>query len=240
MIKNLFLLFVCILPIILLLWYVYAKDKIEKEPIYLLITLFIGGICACFISTVFSDILKKIFIFLNWHDKDLSIIQIIFKNLVSIALIEEGLKWLIDYFVTWNNKNFNYIYDAIVYAAFVSLGFALLENILYTIAFKNYGLIPIVLRGIISIPSHLVFGIFMGFYLGISKNAIVCNKNNQAIKYKLYSLVIPIILHFVYDLCLVYKNAIVYFIFLLFLIIMYVLAFIKIKKLANLHKILQK
>lgn len=238
--NNILLITVCIIPILILLWYVYIKDKVEKEPVYLLFLLFIGGIIACVISILLDAVLKNFIQFLNWQYSDMNIIQIIFKTLITIAVIEEGSKWIVNYITIWRNKNFNHIYDPIVYCVFVSLGFALFENIIYTITFKNYGIMPIVMRGLISVPCHAVFGVFMGFYLGISKNAIAYNKIKQSEKYKLLSIATPIIFHFIYNLCLVKQNRIVYCVFIIYLITMYISAYNKIKKLSNIHKMLKE
>ena len=47
---------------------------------------------------------------------------------IFVGLIEEGAKFFFLYKFTWKDKAFNYRFDGIVYAVFVSLGFAALEN----------------------------------------------------------------------------------------------------------------
>ena len=152
-------------------------------------------------------------------------------------MLEEGIKWLVNYVTIWHNKNFNHIYDPIVYATFVALGFATLENIIYGITFRNYGFVPIIMRGIISVPSHAVFGIFMGYYLGISKNALESSKHKQSRKYRLLSVIVPIILHFIYDLLLIKETFITYALFTIYIISLYILSYFKIKKLSSLPKL---
>ena len=51
--------------------------------------------------------------------------------MLIVAPAEELGKFIVLRSITWKNKHFNYSYDAIVYAVFVSLGFAALENITY-------------------------------------------------------------------------------------------------------------
>ena len=48
-----------------------------------------------------------------------------------VALIEEGSKFLMTYILGYNNKEFDEVYDMIVDASFVSLGFAFYENLIY-------------------------------------------------------------------------------------------------------------
>ena len=235
--KDILILTLCIIPSLILLWYVYIKDKIEKEPLYLLILLFLGGVIGCISSITISALFKKWMPFLNLSYSSMNIFQIIFKVLFTIAIIEEGIKWLVNYVTIWHNKNFNHIYDPIVYATFVALGFATLENIIYGITFRSHGFVPIIMRGIISVPSHAVFGIFMGYYLGISKNALESSKQKQSRKYRLLSVIIPIILHFIYDLLLIKETFITYALFTIYIISLYILSYFKIKKLSSLPKL---
>lgn len=233
---NVMLFSLCIIPSLILLWYVYIKDKVEKEPFYLLLLLFLGGIIACTISILLSILSKQYICFLNSAYTDMNIFQIIFKVLFTIVIIEEGSKWIINYITIWRNKNFKHIYDPIVYCTFVAIGFATLENIIYGITFSSHGIAPIIMRGFISVPSHAVFGIFMGYYLGISKNALMYNKIKQSRKYRLLSILVPIYLHLVYDLFLVKKNFIMYSLFIIYIIVIYIMAYQRIKRLSSIHK----
>ena len=234
--NNIVLFSLCIIPSIILLWYVYIKDKVKKEPIYLLLLLFLGGIFACTISILLSILSKQYIYFLNLSYADMNIFQIIFKVLFTIVVIEEVSKWIINYITIWRNKNFKHIYDPIVYCTFVAIGFATLENIIYGVAFSSHGIMPVIMRGLISVPSHAVFGIFMGYYLGISKNALMYNKTKQSRKYRLLSIIVPIILHLVYNLFLISKNFITYSIFIVYIILLYLLAHKRIIKLSSINK----
>lgn len=94
---NVMLISLCVIPSLILLWYVYIKDKVEKEPFYLSLLLFLGGIIACTISILLSILSKKYICFLNSAYIDMNIFQIIFKVLFTIVIIEEGSKWIINY-----------------------------------------------------------------------------------------------------------------------------------------------
>ena len=89
---NVMLISLCVIPSLILLWYVYIKDKVEKEPFYLLLLLFLGGIIACTISILLSILSKQYIYFLNSAYTDMNIFQIIFKVLFTIVVIEEGSK----------------------------------------------------------------------------------------------------------------------------------------------------
>ena len=234
--NDIFLIAICIIPSLLILTYIYIKDKIEKEPFYLLLILFIGGIIASIISFSFSILLKKHIQFLNWSYNEMNLLQIIFKILITIALIEEVSKWIINYIITWKNRNFNHVYDQIVYCSFIALGFASFENIIYGTFYSQYGTISLIMRGLISVPSHAVFGIFMGYYLGISKNSIIYGKIKQSKKYKLLSIITPTFLHFIYNIFLIKPNDVIYIIFMFYILLLYIFAYNKIKKLSSINK----
>ncbi|MEG1008429.1 MAG: PrsW family glutamic-type intramembrane protease [Bacilli bacterium] len=236
MTNNILCFTLCIVPSLLLMWYIYIKDKIEKEPPYLLLILYVAGIVSAVISYLISTTLKIYLPFLNNTYSNMNVLQILFKSFIVIAFVEETSKWLINYICTWKNKNFNHLYDPIVYATFISLGFATFENILYGFAYRSFGLMPIILRGVISVPCHAVFGIIMGYYLGIAKNSIASDKLKQSKKYKFKSLIIPILLHLIYDLLLINSTKIYYCLFIFYIITLYAIAFIKIRKLCGIKK----
>lgn len=238
MLNDFLLITLCIVPSVLLMWYVYMKDKIEKEPTYLLLILFIGGIASAVISSSIGTTLKVYIPFLNIKYSEMNLVQVLFKSFIFIALLEELSKWIINYICSWKNKNLNYLFDSIVYATFISLGFATFENIIYGFAYKSYGFTPILLRGMISVPSHAVFGVFMGYYFGLSKKYRISNKVRLSRKYLLLSLLFPLILHFIYDILLIKPTKLHYAIFIIYIIIIYVMAYIKIKKISiNIKKI---
>ena len=101
--------------------------------------------------------------------------------------------------LVWKNQNFDYRYDGIVYAVSASLGFAALENILYVI---SYGTSVSIGRAIFAIPGHTTFAVFMGFFLSRAKTAWLDNKNFKKNLCKILSLVVPMLIHGLYDFLL--------------------------------------
>ena len=223
------LLILSILPVILMGYIIYKNDKVEKEPPGLLTKLFFGGIGAVAITLIVTILIDLIFpVFVNSESLDL--IMLIPYCFILVGLVEEGSKWIILKGITWKNKEFNYIYDAIVYAVFVSLGFAALENIVYVL---NGGITTAITRTIFSIPGHTFFGVFMGYYYGLAKQAGI-NNNKKLEKKNLYlSIIVPTLLHCIFDYCLFSKQPILILIYLVFVIFLYVKAFKRIKQLGN-------
>lgn len=212
MTKNIILLIIVIIPIFILLKFIFDKDKIEKESFNLLFKLFISGIISALIALILS---KSLHILISSNSK-------FYNSFIKIALIEELCKWIFIYIITWKNKEFDYKFDAIVYCIFLSLGFAFIENIGYS--FK-YGISVSLFRSIISVPGHAFFAIYMGYYLGLAKISYARHQNNDGNIWAIYSILIPTTLHGIYNFCLLAGNDILYLIFIIFIIALYILSF---------------
>ena len=83
MFKNIILIIIAMIPVIILLKFVFEKDKIEKEPHQLLLKLFIAGILSTLISLLLSRTLSSI----------ININNNFFKSFIKVAFIEELSKW---------------------------------------------------------------------------------------------------------------------------------------------------
>lgn len=231
-----YLLFLSILPAYLLGKYVYNHDKVEKEPKNLLTKLFIFGIISTVITIVVSIILDIIFPY--FAQESVNLYDIIIHNFIGVALIEEGIKWIMLKIGSWNDKNFDYQYDGMIYAVFVSLGFATVENILYVLV---NGFVTGILRAIVSVPGHAFFGVFMGYYYGLAKKAQLKGNNSAVPGYLFLSLLIPVILHGTFDASLSVTSILkddtsivmVLGFYIIFVIFLYIISFRKIKQLAD-------
>ena len=212
MFENSMLIFIAIIPITILLKYVFEKDKIEKEPFPLLIKLFLAGI---FSAALVLFLTKSLNLILPIHNG-------VYISFIEVGFLEEISKWICVYLITWKNKEVDYKFDAIVYCIFVSLGFALIENIGYSI---TYGITTCLLRAIISVPGHAFFAIYMGYYLGIAKMAYTNYENSTGSTYTMYSILVPTFLHGIYNYCLLGENDGFYIFFIIFVISLYILSF---------------
>ena len=226
---QLILLIISVLPIIIIGKYIYNKDK-EKEPTNLLAKLFIYGLLATILVIIISIILEFIFPFLSNNTEKLNTIELMIKVFIEIALIEEFSKWIVIYKIAYNHEEFNEFYDMIVYAAFVSLGFACIENILYVL---SSGIGTGILRAVLSVPGHACYGVFMGYYLGLAKISKSNQREDLTKKNLLLSITIPTILHGIYDYCLISKKIILLLLLLIFVITIYIKTFKKIKKISQ-------
>lgn len=224
--KALILFFISILPVILIGAYIYRKDY-DKEPRKLLIKLFGSGILSCLFVLLMSELLFKVFPILAKEYQELNMWQLIIKVFLGIALVEEFWKWIFVYKISYHSKYFDHIYDMIIYATFVSLGFAFLENILYVF---SSGIGVGLFRAITSVPGHASHGVMMGYYLGLAKLSEINNNHQLKKKNMILSLIVPTILHGIYDYCLMTGKVIFVLLFFIFVILLYIYAVKRLKK----------
>ena len=207
-----------ILPVVLIGIYINSKDK-EKEPKSLLLGLFIAGILSCVLVVLISLMMEYISPFFRRESSSFNYLELLFYSFIGVSLIEEGCKWFFTTIIGYRNKNFDEAYDIMVYATFVSLGFASIENILYV---YNGNIATAILRALTSVPGHVCFGITMGHYLLLAKLAKKNNNKKLHRKNLILSLLIPVIEHGIYDYCAFAQNEILLLLLLGGLIVFYI------------------
>lgn len=221
---NIILIAAALLPAFFLLRYIYKRDTVEKEPPALLAKLFFLGVLsaipACILEYFGEDILS------HYLSSDTAKYSLILAFLI-VAVVEEGVKLFFLKKATWNNTNFNYHFDAIVYAVFVSLGFATIENVLYVFSFGLSVALP---RALLAVPGHMGFAVFMGVSYG---NAALCRAKGKysAMRYNLFlSYLLPVLLHGFYDACAMLNTSFSMLIFYIFVILMYIIVLRRVKR----------
>ena len=225
-----------VLPTIILGTFIYKNDKLEKEPASLLLSLGAAGIGSAILTLVLTYILGAIIpFFASEYYTSFSALELAIYVFVGVALIEEFSKWIFTYIIAWKNKEFNHVYDAIVYCVFVSLGFATIENILYVFGSESVGsaFFTAFNRMIFSVPGHAFFGVLMGYYLGLAKLTNFNGKKEKSIKYLLLSVLVPTICHFLFDYLLMINLEYSFLLFVIFVVIMFSIAISKVKRLSN-------
>lgn len=170
------LLLLAVIPAIILIWYIYKKDKFEPEPPYLVMRVFIYGMLAVIPIVILEMPFGQGFLLL----------------VIAAPIVEEILKFCVVYCTVYKTSEFSEPLDGIVYAAAASLGFALIENILFVIP---GGFSVGIARAIASIPGHLIFSCIWGYALGIAK----FKPEEERGKIIQYSLLIAILLHSLFN-----------------------------------------
>ena len=224
---NPILIAAAIIPAIFLLVHVYRADKLEKEPAPLLISLVLYGIAATFIALVLERLGSWI---LGQYFEENSTIYNAIMYFGVVAFSEEGAKYFLLRRRTWNSAAFNCQFDGVVYAAFVSLGFALWENISYVLM---YGFTTAIVRALTAVPGHACFGVFMGVWYGLAKRLHGQDRDGASKLCRVLALLLPAFLHGCYDFIASIESVHYGWLFAAFVGVMFLLAFILVKRQAK-------
>lgn len=198
-----------LLPAIILMIYVYKQDTVEKEPIGLLLALFGFGMLSCIPASILEEVFTGFLDASAPQDKTTYYLIMCFG---IIAIAEEGSKLFFLKRKTWRDSNFNYTFDGLVYAVFIGLGFAGLENILYVMNF-GFGVV-----------------ISMGLFYSRSKFFDTYGKRGRAKLSMFLAFFVPVLLHGYYDFCLMMTDDRLTYAFLIFVVIVDIAAFLTVKK----------
>lgn len=208
-----------VLPALLLMGYIYRQDTVEKEPAWLLASLLFFGVLAAICSGIIEQLGEGLL--RQLVDPGSPFYTVILAFFV-VALTEEGIKLLLLKHRTWQDPNFNYRFDGIVYAVFLSLGFAAYENLQYVL---HYGLSVAFPRALLAVPGHLSFAVFMGYFYGRAKSAQVHGWGSSQ-RFALWMAYLSaVVLHGVYDACAMRGTLPAALLFLLFILALYILTF---------------
>ena len=192
----LFLILAALIPPLVLMGVIYRMDKIEREPPRMMMGLFFKGLLAMFPILILELLAAQFVDFFPW-----SYLGYLFLSYFCIpGFIEEGVKYRVLKKNTWNDPNFNFRFDAVVYSVFVSLGFAAVENVMYVL---TNGFSTAVLRAIFSIPGHAMFGVVMGVGVGTAKWMETMGQRQQAQALLRRAWLTAAVLHGFYDFLLV-------------------------------------
>lgn len=173
-------------PGLALLTYFYLKDRYDQEPLHIVVKMFLLG----FLIVIPVMILQRGMIL--WFG-DNPVIHSLFIS----AGVEELLKWFVLYHLIFNHTEFDEPYDGILYAVAISLGFATVENIMYA-WYSQAAFGPMMIRALLPVSGHAMFGVIMGYYLGHAK----FSESKSSRVYLILSFMLPWMYHGIYDLIL--------------------------------------
>lgn len=140
-------------------------DRYDPEPWYaLLMALAWGAIAACGISALVNSIVG-------------AALGDVVGMVVSAPVVEEGTKGLLVLgYLYFLRREFDGVVDGIIYATFVAIGFAGVENVIY---YSRAGLDPqedalqitFVLRGVLTPWAHPLFTSMTGIGVGLARES---------------------------------------------------------------------
>ena len=213
-----------VLPAVLLLRYVYRHDTVEKEPPGLLLLLLAMGVLAALCSGFLEGLAQTL---LSLLVSPRSPVYVALLAFLVVAVIEEGTKlWLLRR-CTWRHPAFNYRFDGIVYAVFVSLGFAAFENIQYVL---SYGLSVALPRALLAVPGHMAFAVYMGVFYGRAKLCQGYGDPAGARRNLRRGYLWAVFLHGFYDTCAMTGTALATGVFIVFVAVVYFRAYRLLKR----------
>ena len=204
-----------VVPPLLLMILIYKKDKYESEPKGLLFK------CALFgaLSVIWSIVaeLAALYVIDSAMRYSSRIMVTAVTAFLGIAVIEETGKFFALRLATWKDPHFNYTFDGIVYSVFASLGFALVENIVYVF---RQGIETGLFRVVTAIPGHASFGVYMGYFYGLAKFYEVAGNKSRKNSSLFIGWLVATLLHGFYDFCALSGSRAFTIIFFVFIVAM--------------------
>jgi len=203
---NFFIILAAITPALILVGIILHTDRRRPEPLPAIIIALLTGIITVFLAMLLNSFITP-YLFHHMSELDPTRISLNFDSMISVAVVEEGLKFFFLFLFMKFNKAFDDPYDGIVYGSLIALSFSGIENILYLanpLHTDQAGAIAIS-RALTSVPMHMVVGMAMGYYLAMANFSKDSNKSR---KFIYLSLLVPIIIHGMYNALIINTGAI--------------------------------
>ncbi len=213
------LIILALAPVFIIAFYIYFRDKYEREPVYLLLLSLIAG------AFITLPIVFVEGILMGFSENLAGLMKPAWHAFAVAGFTEELFKYLALYLLIWKSREFNEKFDGIVYSVFISLGFAGVENVMYVL--QSGGTTGLI-RAFTAVPAHTIFGITMGFFFGYARFSL----RNKTV-WKVKALVYPILLHGIYDFILMSGIAWLSIVFVAFVVYLYIVGFKKLKSFSD-------
>ena len=154
--------FLALVPALLLLNYFYKRDP-RPEPRQIVMKAFILGVLSTIPAIIIELILGRII------PSGLSpLLVLALRAFIVVSLVEESCKLFMVKKFIYPLPEFDEVTDGIIYTMASGLGFAFLENIIYSINSYN-SMTVLITRGVTAVPLHGLTSGLMGYYIGRAK-----------------------------------------------------------------------
>lgn len=201
----------------------YLFDRHDREPIRMLLKVFVLGIISVIPTVIIENLLLSFNIFGG-------VLGAAYTAFIVAGFTEEYMKRRVVMKHVYYNPVFNEKLDGIVYCVMSALGFATIENVMYVVfRFSDVESIGFY-RAILSVPAHMLFAVTMGYYLSLAKFSSTPEQQRYFFK---KSLSVPVILHGIFDFILMSGIELLMLIFIPFVIYMWVTNFKKLNSYYN-------
>jgi len=212
------LLIIAVIPGIALAMGLYLTDRYDREPVKLLVRLFVFGMLSAVPTIIVERFLSNVNLFTG-------LLSAAWTAYIVAGFTEEFFKRLVVMRLAYYHYAFDEKLDGIIYCAYSALGFATIENIMYVLS--GYDADPYIglYRGILSVPAHMLFAITMGYYLSLAKFS---PDEESRQRFFVLSLVMPMLFHGTFNFILLSQIHLLMVLFIPFVILMW---FVNLRKL---------
>ena len=186
------LIIIAVLPALILLGFIYMRDRKGKPPVKLMVLLLALG-AGTIIPAVIAEFIGQLIIAQTDTDHQTMLLVLCF---LVIGIVEELGKYLVTVCTTWKSREFQHSYDGVIYMVCASLGFAILENILYV---ASGGIGTGILRAFTAIPLHCTVGVIMGALYAKGREAAYAGDRAGMIGFMAWAYIVPVFIHGLYD-----------------------------------------
>ena len=188
---SLLILAAAVVPVLLLLFFIYSKD-FNPEPKKAVFKAFFYGALSSIPALLVEELLAALGIVSMEPSTFFGAATVSF---LGASIPEESAKLLMLWLFLRKCPEFDERYDGLVYAAAVGLGFACVENISYVALSGTGWLETSIFRAFLSVPGHFSFAVVMGYYYSKCHFDWVKTTAWDQIKVWLF----PVVLHGIYD-----------------------------------------
>ena len=176
-----------VVPSLLLIWYFHSRD-VYPEPKKVVLATF--GLSVLSVVPVLITALPVKLLLVDkitnpWAGGAAG-------AFLTAAIPEEFFKFVVVFWYASRHKEFDEPMDGIVYGVVGSLGFATLENVMYSM---QGGMVVAIMRAVSAVPGHAFLGAIMGYYIGQYRFPPTEDSRGNLFK----ALFWPIVLHGLYD-----------------------------------------
>ena len=209
-----------LLPAIVLIAFIYFKDKKNPEPTWQLVKGVIYGCVSALVAVAFAT--PSSILLMMMPGAGGTIFGAFWQSFLGAAIPEECAKLLMLWLLLRRNSYYDEHFDGIVYAVCVGMGFAGFENILYVVQNMDDWVSVSVARAIFSVPGHFFFAVSMGYFYSCVHFHTASTPREHRIN-QIGVILVPIVLHGLFDFFLFVTDLQITFIssicFILFLIL---------------------
>lgn len=188
-------------PALIILTILLKQARKEKVPVSALVLLIIIGavliVPITFLQTGFGMVVKLPFLIKH------PLLNEMVMTIIRLAFVEELCKFLATKIVTWKGNYFTNTYQGMIFPAVVGLLFGLVESVLFLMLMSQQApsdyWITVLLRAFIGAPAHGAYGLLIGKFYGQAKLAEQTGKKDLKKKNLWLALLVPSLIHGLYD-----------------------------------------